>query len=203
MSKSKIKIVDSLKGYDLVGESYDEQKGYLDSFEQEHILQLLNEVQGKKILDVGAGTGRISIPLSDLGGEVFALDSSEEMLKVLKRKKPHITTILGDAEHMPFKNNMFDIVLATFMIVHLKDPTRFFDEAYRVLKPGGQLVVTNINQKEAPAVKTKEGKIKIESYYHRPEKIMSSLKNLAFSIEKELFVKERELWINQLIVASK
>jgi ubiquinone/menaquinone biosynthesis C-methylase UbiE len=55
MSKSKIKIVDSLKGYDLVGESYDEQKGYLDSFEQEHILQLLNEVQGKKILDVGAG----------------------------------------------------------------------------------------------------------------------------------------------------
>jgi ubiquinone/menaquinone biosynthesis C-methylase UbiE len=104
---------------------------------------------------------------------------------------------------MPFKNSMFDIVLATFMIVHLKDPTRFFDEAYRVLKPGGQLVVTNINQKEAPAVKTKEGKIKIESYYHRPEKIIESLKKLAFSIEKELFVKERGLWINQIIVASK
>ena len=203
MSKAKIKIVNSEEGYNLVGSTYDQQKGYLDSFEQEYILSLLPDVHNKKILDVGAGTGRISISLSELGAKVIALDISAEMLKALKRKKSTITTVHSDAESLPFEQNIFDCVVATFMIVHLKNPLKFFDEAYRVLKPGGFLIVTNINQKQPPEVKTKEGIIKIESYYHRPEKIIEILKQLAFSIEKEIFVKEGAAWINQIILAKK
>jgi ubiquinone/menaquinone biosynthesis C-methylase UbiE len=110
---------------------------------------------------------------------------------------------VGEAENLPFEDGVFDFVTATFLVVHLKNPLSFFDEAYRVLKNDGKLIVTNINQKEAPEVKTKQGKIKIESFYHRPEKIIEDLESLAFKIEKNIFVYENDIWINQIVVAGK
>ena len=86
-----------------------------------------------------------------------------------------------------------------------------------MLKDGGILAVTNINQKNPPQVKIKEAKsrtdtrsgsgtgreIIIESFYHRPEKIIEILESLAFKIEEEVFVKEKEVWVNQIILARK
>lgn len=199
----KIKVFDSEKGYNLAAPSYDTKEKYLNSFEQGKLAPLIGEVIGRKILDVGAGTGRVSTILSSQGALVTALDVSEKMLSVLKKKNKQITTVVGDAEALPFPDASFDVVVSAFVIVHLKDPTRFFDEAYRVLKDGGLLVVTNINQKDAPPVKTPEGDIIIESFYHRPEKIRELLESLAYTIEKEIFTKENNVWINQIIAARK
>jgi len=124
-------------------------------------------------------------------------------LQVLTNKNKQIDTVVGEATSLPFKDNKFNFVVAAFLVVHLKNPLSFFDEAYRVLKDGGQLIVTNINQKEPPEVKTKQGKIKIESFYHRPERIIEGLENLSFKIEKNIFVYENDIWINQIVVASK
>lgn len=200
---SRVKILNSTVGYDLAALDYDKKEKYLNSFEQNKILPLFGEVKGKKILDVGAGTGRLALILGNAGAQVTALDVSVEMLKMLAKKNSKIETVVGEAEDLPFKDNIFDFVTATFLIVHLKNPTAFFDEAYRVLKDDGRLIITNINQKEAPEVKTKQGNIKIESYYHRPEKIIEELENLAFKIEKNIFVYENDICINQIIVAGK
>ncbi|HNU95888.1 MAG TPA: class I SAM-dependent methyltransferase [Candidatus Magasanikbacteria bacterium] len=199
----KIKILDSAEGYDLAAEDYDKKEKYLNSFEKGKFLSLLPEIKDKKILDVGAGTGRVSLPLALAGAQVTALDVSEKILEVLKRKNKKITTVVGEAENLPFENESFDIVTAAFLVVHLKDPKIFFDEVYRVLKPDGLFLVSNINQKEPPVVKTKEGDIQIKSYYHRPEKIREILSDLAFSIEKEEMIFEREVWVNQIILAKK
>lgn len=199
----KIKILDSAEGYDLAAEDYDKKEKYLNSFEKGKFLSLLLEIKNKKILDVGAGTGRVSLPLALAGAQVTALDISEKILELLKRKNKKITTVVGEAENLPFENESFDIVTAAFLIVHLKDPKIFFDEVYRVLKPDGLFLVSNINQKEPPVVKTKEGDIQIKSYYHRPEKIKDSLQDLAFSIEKEEMIFESEVWVNQIILAKK
>lgn len=201
MSK-KIKVFSSDKGYDLAAAVYDENENYLNSFEQGELIPLLGALADKKILDVGAGTGRLSLPLAHRGAQVTALDVSPKMLDLIKRKNSKIKTIVADAENLPFEKEVFDMVTAAFLIVHLKDPTRFFDEAYRVLKDGGILAVTNINQKDPPQVKTKSGNIIIESFYHRLEKIREILESLAFSVE-EHFVKEGELWINQILIARK
>ncbi len=203
MSKNKIKILTSEAGYDLAAALYDKKEKYLDSFEQKLLLPLVAAPAGKAILDVGAGTGRVSVALAALGARVTALDVSEAMLKVLRKKNSLIKAVVGDAENLPFLHESFDIVVAAFLVVHLNDPTQFFDEAYRVLKPGGQLIITNINQKEPPEITTQQGSIKIESFYHRPEKIRDILQKLAFSIQKEIIVKENEVWINQIIVAEK
>lgn len=199
MSK-KAKVLSSEAGYNLAADVYDENENYLNSFEQGELIPLLGALAGKKILDVGAGTGRLSVPLASRGAHVTALDVSPKMLELIKNE--NIEKVVGDAESLPFENETFDIVTAAFLIVHLKDPTRFFDEAYRVLKDGGILAVTNINQKSPPQVKTKTGKIIIESFYHRPEKTKEILESLAFTVE-EVFVKEGDMWINQILVARK
>ena len=159
------------------------------------------------MLDVGAGTGRITLRLAKLGAEVTALDVSEKMLeeikKKLKRNLTEINLVAGDCESMSFEDDSFDIVVSAFHIVHLKDLKRFFDEVYRVLKPDGKFLVTNINQKRPPEIKTKDGMIEIESFYHRPEKVREVLEELAFGIEKEVFVREGEVWVNQILLATK
>ena len=203
MAKNKIKILDSREGYDLAAEGYDKKEKYLNSFEKGKVLTLLPEVKGKKILDVGAGTGRVSLPLALAGAQVVALDVSEKILEILKRKNKKIQTVIGEAESLPFEDASFDIVASAFLIVHLKELKIFFDEVYRVLKPGGLFLVSNINQKEPPVVKTREGDIQIKSYYHRPEKVREILSDLAFSIEQEEFIYENEVWINQILLAKK
>ena len=213
----KAKVLSSEAGYNLAADVYDENEKYLNSFEQGELVPLLAGIAGKKVLDVGAGTGRLSISLANRDARVTALDVSPKMLEKIKRKlqrrvsddgtrrdfvKSKIQTVVGEAESLPFENDSFDIVTAAFLIAHLKDPIRFFDEVYRVLKDGGIFVVTNINQKDPPLVKTKDGEIIIESFYHRPEKIKEILESLAFSVE-EVFIKEKEVWVNQIILAKK
>lgn len=203
MSKRKIKILDSKSGYNLAAEIYDQKEKYLNSFEQEKIFELLGEIKNKEVLDIGAGTGRLTNILTQKGAEVTALDISKEMLEVLRRKNPLIKTVIGVAENLSFKDNIFDLVVSTFLIVHLKDFTKFFNEVYRVLKNDGLFLLTNINQKEPPRVDTRGGSIKIESYYHRPEEVKEVLTETAFNIEKEIFIKEKNTWINQILLAKK
>ncbi len=197
----KKQILNSKAGYNLVASVYNKKEKYFDSFEKGRVLPLLGNVENKKILDVGTGTGRLAVRLAKAGADIVALDISEGMAEKLKAISYKLKAVVGDAEDLPFKNESFDIVIATFLIVHLKNPRRFFEETYRVLKQGGLFLVTNINQRKAPAIKTKDGLIEIESYYHRPEKIRQALEELAFGIEKEEFVKEGGVWVNQIILA--
>lgn len=201
--KRKVKVFDSKEGYDLAANYYDEKEKYLDSFEQNKLLPLLGDMAGRKILDIGAGTGRLSVYLAKRGADVTAFDISEKMLEIVRRKNKKINTKVGNAENLEFADNTFDIVVAAFLIVHLKDPTHFFDEVYRILKDDGIFVVTNINQKDAPLVKTGKEDIIIESFYHRPKKIKEILESLAFKVEQEIFVRKGENWINQIILVRK
>ncbi len=203
MSKKKIKILDSKSGYNLAADIYDQKEKYLNSFEQGKIFELLGEIKNKEVLDIGAGTGRLTNILAQKGAKVTALDVSRKMLEVLHRKNLLIKIIIGDAENLLFKDKSFDLVVSTFLIIHLKDLTKYFNEVYRILKNDGLFLLTNINQKGSPKVDTRGGSIKIESYYHRPEEVRKVLTETAFNIEKEVFVKEKNNWINQILFVSK
>ncbi len=196
-------VLNSKQGYDLYANFYDKRLAFLDSFEQFQFIPNLGDLKNKKVLDVGAGTGRLSLRLAEKGADVTALDVSPEILKILKKKNSQIKTIVATAESLPFPDNSFNIITGTFLIVHLKELKYFFQEAHRVLKPNGILAITNINQKSPPELKINKKKIIIESYYHRPEHVLEDLKNLSFAITKNIFVKDKDVWINQIIVAQK
>lgn len=80
------KVLSSQLGYNLVVADYDKKEAYLNSFEKEVVWDLLGDIDGKRVLEVGAGTGRLTVKLVKLGAKVTAMDVAEEMLSMLKSK---------------------------------------------------------------------------------------------------------------------
>lgn len=101
----------------------------------------------RQILELGAGTGRITIPLAQDGHCMSALDRMPSMLDLLEKKRAaqaptgKIKIVQGDLLDLPFEAQQFDLVFAPFnVLMHLYDwrsLKRAFDEAQRVLKVGG------------------------------------------------------------------
>jgi demethylmenaquinone methyltransferase/2-methoxy-6-polyprenyl-1,4-benzoquinol methylase len=96
---------------------------------------------GERILDLAAGTGTSSVALAKSGAHVVAADFSAGMIEVGKRKHPRIEFVQADAMELPFKTGEFDAVTISFGLRNIVDPKKALKEMYRVLKPGGRLVI--------------------------------------------------------------
>lgn len=121
---------------------------------QKHAIQALNIPPGRRVLDVGVGTG-FSLPLYPKHADVIGIDLLSEMLREAQRKVQreqlrHVTLMEMDAERLAFSDNVFDYVIAAFVISVVPDPVRFLSEIKRVSKPEGQIVIINHFQSENP-----------------------------------------------------
>jgi 2-polyprenyl-3-methyl-5-hydroxy-6-metoxy-1,4-benzoquinol methylase len=94
---------------------------------------------GLMVLDVGCGDGVISEPVSKLGNSVASVDLPT--ITRLTHKRGVSLVVAGDAEHLAFASGSFDLVLASEVVEHLWNPQSFFEEAYRVLRSEGYLIV--------------------------------------------------------------
>lgn len=103
--------------------------------------KLLKKAGGKNILDVACGTGRF-FPLY-APREIYGIDVSSEMLKqAAKRKKVKIKKLqVADAEHLPFKDQTFDVVNTSQFIMHTPYYRKIIKEMTRVTKIGGSLII--------------------------------------------------------------
>ena len=115
-----------------------------------------------QILDVAAGTGDWTIALAkELGdkGHVTGFDLSSEMLAVAREKVREagvsfwVTLTPGNAMELPYEDDTFDLVTIGFGLRNLPDAEKGMQELYRVLKPGGQLVVLETSQPDNPVIK--------------------------------------------------
>ena len=194
----------SKEGYARYAAFYDKSAKYWDSFEKHILDKFIESTKGKKVLDAGAGTGRLAIRLHNAGAHVTALDLSPEMLNTIRRKKPAIKTVEGDMETMPFEDKTFDMVFSSLAMVHLKRVDKFLDECYRVLKDGGKAVVVNVHYRRPLILADKQGKFTIQCYNHFPRHVREAAENLAFRIEKEILVTEGDsIWISQILILEK
>ena len=102
-----------------------------------------------KIADLGAGEGIISQLLARRAEKVYCVDNSKKMVEVgtdlaLKNGFSNLHYKYGDIEKVPLKNNEVDLSLLSQALHHARQPMRAIEEAYRILKPGGQILVLDL-----------------------------------------------------------
>jgi len=147
--KSKIK-----KMFNDIAENYDFLNHIL-SFNMDKLWRkksidiLANSVKISKpeILDIATGTGDMAIAALFLNpNKIIGIDISDDMLKIARKKVidngiDKIEFFEGDCEKLNFDNNSFDIITIAFGIRNFEDINKSFSEIYRVLKPGGHLLI--------------------------------------------------------------
>jgi ubiquinone/menaquinone biosynthesis C-methylase UbiE len=103
------------------------------------------------LLDLGAGIGYFSIPLSPLVKEIVSVDVESKMLAILsseakKQKRSNLSPVLADVLSVPVMDESFDNVLLAFIYHELAMPALLLEECARVLKPGGRLTVVEFQK---------------------------------------------------------
>lgn len=97
-----------------------------------------------RVLEIGVGTGK-NLPYYSDSAQVTAIDFSEKMIEHAKNKlkkldKQNIALQVADTQALPFEDNSFDYVIATFVFCSVPDPVKGFEEVGRVLKHSGRAI---------------------------------------------------------------
>jgi len=106
---------------------------------------IASRIKGNKILSVGCGPGLIEDKVQQLtGSKVICVDKSEKLLREYKGK---VDKIVCEAEFLPFKDEVFDVILFVTSLEFMEDFERALREGYRVLRREGKVIALLINQK--------------------------------------------------------
>ncbi len=133
------------------------RKGFFSESIREKAFSVVNIEQGKLCADIGAGTGFVTEGIINKGLKVIAVDQSEEMLSQMKQKFKDCDLIdyrRGDAENLPIENNTVDFVFANMYLHHVEDPASAIKEMVRILKPGGKIAITDLDEHNFEFLKT-------------------------------------------------
>jgi ubiquinone/menaquinone biosynthesis C-methylase UbiE len=121
----------------------------VDRVEKEAIFALLPDLQGRRVLEIGCGTGNISLALARRGARLVGLDASGPMLAAAAHKSSRhglpLDLIKGGAAALPFPPQSFDGVLAILALDFMADLPGIVREMVRVLRPGGFLLLAMLN----------------------------------------------------------
>lgn len=113
--------------------------------------------EGMKVLDIASGTGDLAIAFAKrvgTSGEVWHTDINSSMLAVGRDRLLDqgflVPSVVCDAEHLPFEDNYFDLVTVAFGLRNMTHKDQALSEMYRVLKPGGRLLVLEFSKVYKP-----------------------------------------------------
>ncbi|GAB3695722.1 class I SAM-dependent methyltransferase [Nocardiopsis oceani] len=113
-------------------------------YERPAMVNLAGDVDGRRILDAGCGSGPLAAELRARGATVTGFDSSAEMVKLARQRLGEDADLrVADLDRpLPFVDGAFDDVVASLVLHYLRDWTGALAELRRVLKPGGRLVLS-------------------------------------------------------------
>ena len=113
-----------------------------------HILEELGALRPARLIDIGCGPGGFLSAVQKRFPEIrlSALDLSEEMVReTAQRLGPAAAATAGDAEHMPLESGQYDAVTCNTSIHHYPHPQDAVNEMYRILAPGGTLLLNDMD----------------------------------------------------------
>jgi len=137
------------RSFGSVAEAYDRGR---PSFPPEAVRWLVGQ-DPATVLEVGAGTGKLTEQLVALGHDVHATEPAQEMLDILRRNLPDTRSTQASAEELPVPDRSVDVVVAA-QSFHWFDLEQALPEIARVLRPGGHLsLVWNLRNEKIPWVR--------------------------------------------------
>lgn len=133
-----------------VADSYDDyyrtdMGKQVDQLEKSIFSDLLQHVPRGPMLELGCGTGHWTLYLLEQGFSVTGIDISEAMLRIAAEKQINADLFLADAQQLPFQNESFPAISTITMLAFVEDQDRVLQEMYRVLQPGGWLLIGALN----------------------------------------------------------
>jgi len=129
--------------YTDISKTYDDYRSYPESLIKK-IIALGSISQGKKVLDLGCGTGNMASQLRRvIKADVIGVDASFDMLKVAKGKSLEVICADIDNQRLPFRDGSFDTVIVAYVIHQIKNLAFLLSECYRVLRDGVLVLLTS------------------------------------------------------------
>ena len=163
---------------------YEKEPGKtIDLIETECALSLLLPVNGRKILDVGCGTGNFTRKLSCLGYDVIGIDPSDVMVE--KALKKGLSCIKGYAEKLPFDDETFDGVISVAAAEFFQDRRKAINEMLRVVKRGGKVVICFITGSWAKYYRSRESGILSKADFPKIEEFLPFAKEMKFCLRSK------------------
>src|SRR2546430_749170 len=135
--------IPTTEGYGSWAEFYDEPGNQLIDLEQPIVREILDGLPLGVALDAAWGTGRHSAYLAALGHEVIGVDTSPEMLRWAREKVPGGEFHEADLHDLPLPDDHVDLVVCALALMHVPDLEPALAEFVRVLRPGGNLVISD------------------------------------------------------------
>jgi ubiquinone/menaquinone biosynthesis C-methylase UbiE len=128
-----------------VAANYASAKFHSSADRLREVIDLAQPQRGDLALDVATGTGHVALALAPHVRRVYGLDLTREMLEqarrlTAERSVTNVGWVMGDAEHLPFDEETFDLYTVRAAPHHFPDVDAFLHEAYRVLRPGRHAV---------------------------------------------------------------
>jgi SAM-dependent methyltransferase len=139
----EVRPLSTREGYDSWAPTYDGPGNQLLELEEPIVREILDGLPVGVALDAACGTGRHAAYLAALGHTVIGVDTSPGMLAQARAKLPEAEFHEADLRQLPLADESVDLVLCSIALVHLPELDGPFSEFARVLRPGGQLVVSD------------------------------------------------------------
>jgi ubiquinone/menaquinone biosynthesis C-methylase UbiE len=148
----------STQYFDQVADQWDTMRqGFFSETVRETAYTVANVQTGTLAADVGAGTGFLTEGLLQRGVQVIAIDQSQAMLTQMQQKfglRGKVDYRQGTSEHLPVEDGMVDYAFANMYLHHVESPAVAIREMARMLKPGGKLVITDLDEHQFEFLRT-------------------------------------------------
>jgi ubiquinone/menaquinone biosynthesis C-methylase UbiE len=200
-ARSQATVVSVQEGYERWARIYDETPNPLLALEERHVTNILPDVVGSNVLDLGCGTGRWLARLVTRGASmVVGIDLSAAMLSVARgRAGVRDRLVLADGSQLPVRASVFDFVLSSFTLNHIKDLQAIAQELARVMRLEGQVLISEMHPEAyargwRPGFRDTRSAVQINTVSHLAERVISCFMSNGFAFLRlhDLFFAEPE-----------